>query len=413
MSSFTSLLPWHTIVFCSLIIIICVWDHIKFSAKIVSYAPSILTTIGIGATFFGLSIGLWEFDANNIQGSIPALLGGLKTAFFASATGVAAALSIKLRYRMWGLPLSQKNADVHDATIDDLVKEMIGVQQSLVGNDDSTLLSQMKLSRQDFNDRLDALKKSQHDFMEKMADNNSKALIEALEKVMRDFNTKINEQFGDNFKQLNSAVEKILGWQELYRQQMTEMIQQQTQSAENMTKATESFTTILEKTKDFQFIAENLSSLLGAINSQRNQMEQSLKSLGELLTKASGSLPEVENKIIELTQQVTNGVKTNHDEITKILRDSSLALQSAVENLRKSMSDVLQNTNQDFNSHITTITNKTKEQVAALDIALQEELTKSLDGLARQLTALSQQFVADYTPLTERLREVVSLARKT
>ena len=40
------------------------------------------------------------------------------------------------------------------------------------------------------------------DFAEKVAENNSKALVEALEEVIRDFNTKISEQFGDNFKQL-------------------------------------------------------------------------------------------------------------------------------------------------------------------------------------------------------------------
>jgi len=41
-----------------------------------------------------------------------------------------------------------------------------------------------------------------------MAENNSKALIEALQEVIRDFNAKINEQFGENFKQLNEAVGK-------------------------------------------------------------------------------------------------------------------------------------------------------------------------------------------------------------
>ena len=56
-----------------------------------------------------------------------------------------------------------------------------------------------------------------------MADNNTKALIEALESVMRDFNAKINEQFGDNFKQLNEAVGRINDWQEQYRQQMDEL----------------------------------------------------------------------------------------------------------------------------------------------------------------------------------------------
>ena len=43
-----------------------------------------------------------------------------------------------------------------------------------------------------------------------MADGNSKALISALQDVIRDFNVKISEQFGDNFKQLNVAVGRLL-----------------------------------------------------------------------------------------------------------------------------------------------------------------------------------------------------------
>ncbi|WP_166484973.1 hypothetical protein [Nitrosomonas eutropha] len=45
------------------------------------YDPTILTTTGIFATFFGIALGLADFDAANIQASIPALLAGLKTAF--------------------------------------------------------------------------------------------------------------------------------------------------------------------------------------------------------------------------------------------------------------------------------------------------------------------------------------------
>jgi translation initiation factor 2 alpha subunit (eIF-2alpha) len=72
--------------------------------------------------------------------------------------------------------------------------------------------------RVDLVDQTQDLNKSFKEFADKVAENNSKALIEALEGVMRDFNTKINEQFGDNFKQLNQAVGNMLVWQENYKQ---------------------------------------------------------------------------------------------------------------------------------------------------------------------------------------------------
>jgi hypothetical protein len=37
-------------------------------------APAILTTIAILGTFFGIAVGLLDFDANNVQKSIPSLI---------------------------------------------------------------------------------------------------------------------------------------------------------------------------------------------------------------------------------------------------------------------------------------------------------------------------------------------------
>ena len=67
--------------------------------------------------------------------------------------------------------------------------------------------------------------------------------------------------------------------------------------------------------------------------------------------------------------------------------------------------------NQDFNKQMGELAAKTKEQVAVLDAALAEELKKSLESLGRQLAALSEKFVSDYKPLTDKLAQVVNLAR--
>jgi hypothetical protein len=54
---------------------------------------------------------------------------------------------------------------------------------------------------------------------------------------------------------------------------------------------------------------------------------------------------------------------------------------------------------------------KTKEQISNLDAALTEELKKSLESLGRQLAALSERFVSDYAPLTDKLRRIVEMAK--
>lgn len=50
--------------------------------------PPFFTTIGIFGTFLGIATGLYLFDVQDIENSIPVLLGGLKTAFIASIFGI-------------------------------------------------------------------------------------------------------------------------------------------------------------------------------------------------------------------------------------------------------------------------------------------------------------------------------------
>jgi translation initiation factor 2 alpha subunit (eIF-2alpha) len=42
-------------------------------------------------------------------------------------------------------------------------------------------------------------------------------IIKALQDVIKDFNNNLTEQFGDNFKQLNEAVLKMIEWQSTYK----------------------------------------------------------------------------------------------------------------------------------------------------------------------------------------------------
>jgi hypothetical protein len=440
---------------------------LTYNEHTVHEGPSIFTTAGIFFTFLGIAEGLYVFNPEKIDASIPALLDGLKTAFIASVVGVGAALSIKLRYAVFGVKRSnQAGAPAEGATIDDLYSQLVGVQQSLVGADESSLISQLKLSRQDTNDRLDALIKSQTTFLQRLAENNSKALITALQEVIRDFNVKITDQFGDNFKQLNEAVGAMLEWQAQYREQISEMIGQQSRAAENMEVATARYESLVSNAEGFSLVSRNLGELLEELVRQREQIALSLEGLGKLLESTSDGLPKIETKVMQLTEQVTfgvkhnqeemtkvlrdsaatlhssvadtrnlllettqsantqlnnhmrdladkvtSGVKQNQDEMTKVLRDSAVTLQSGVADIRNLLLETTQSANTQFNDHLRDLADKTNEQIVKLDTALEHELSKSISSLGKQLTALSKQFVEDYAPLTDRLRAIVQIGR--
>lgn len=92
---------------------------------------------------------------------------------------------------------------------------------------------------------------------------------------MRDFNAKINEQLGDNFEQLNSPIERILVWQEAYRRQMSEMIDQQRATGENMCIAASRYSELVQQTERFSDTATGLRTLLTTLENQRELFSRS------------------------------------------------------------------------------------------------------------------------------------------
>src|SRR4051812_14857975 len=100
--AFYNNLPAIRLGFLGLIGIITLFFHVFFSEKTVESGPTILTTTGIFATFLGIALGLYDFDVANVQASVPSLLNGMKTAFWASVAGVGGALTLKYRHYAFG-----------------------------------------------------------------------------------------------------------------------------------------------------------------------------------------------------------------------------------------------------------------------------------------------------------------------
>jgi DNA anti-recombination protein RmuC len=109
----------------------------------------------------------------------------------------------------------------------------------------------------------------------------------------------------------------------------------------------------------------------------------------------------------DAVEQIKNGLTEQQAGLSKALSDNVVLIRNSIQAVNQDLSRV----NQDFNKQIADLTAKTKEQVSVLDAALAEELKKSLESLGRQLAALSEKFVSDYGPLTDKLAQVVGLAR--
>jgi uncharacterized protein YoxC len=93
-------------------------------------------------------------------------------------------------------------------TIDDVASLLGDLNRSLAGDEEATVLSQLLLSRQDSNERLDNLKRSFDELAKQIDKTNSQTLIESSKEILRDLNTNINEPIDEKSEKLNQVVEK-------------------------------------------------------------------------------------------------------------------------------------------------------------------------------------------------------------
>jgi CII-binding regulator of phage lambda lysogenization HflD len=336
-----------------IISLIAIVFHVRWTRRNTALGPTFLTTLGIFFCFIGIAWGLLNFDASDIRYSIPRLLEGIRTSFWASVAGIFWALTIKARVAVWGdAKLSVRAAGQPGATLSDVTEHLARLSEALAGKEDSTLLGQIKLLRSDSNYRLDRLNTTFESYSAKIAEANSRALMQALQSVVRDFNSQINDQFGDNFKHLNAAVEKLVTWQSHYEQQLASLIAQETETRKSMTEAAGRFTEMVKRTSEFTEIVGSLKKLLVGLNTEKEQLNFSLSLLGELINHAAKNLPTLDQNIRALTQQIEQGVKANQEAMTAILRNTAQAVQAHNQQLTGLLSSAIAASNKELSESL-------------------------------------------------------------
>ncbi|MBE8717209.1 hypothetical protein [Cellvibrio polysaccharolyticus] len=343
------------------------------ASSFVLYTPTLLTSIGILGTFAGIIVGLLGFDPNNIDGSISMLLGGLKTAFITSLVGMTLSIIFKsLLSSKWG------NKKIGDTETPDNIstkdfflvmqqqaEAIISLKKIIGDNDESSLMSQLKILRADAgenhkkmheqiilsNEKLGGISKniisnseSFHlfedklwikfqDFADMLSKSATEQVIEALKQVIQDFNNNLIEQFGQNFKELNSAVRELVNWQENYKHQLAEMMLQYNQGVEAITLTKASVVTISEETKSIPASMKELKEVIEVNQHQISELDRHLVAFKDVRDKAVEAVPEIKAQV----QMAIQGAQTASTELARGITESADQYRDAVDQTRAAL----------------------------------------------------------------------------
>jgi len=384
-----------------------------YSAHTANYTPSILTSIGIFGTFLGVALGLAEFDTGSIQSSVPALLEGLKTAFWTSIAGLLGALTIKFRYAVASMRVRAHREAKQTATMDDLAWHLERISNHLATEESEPVSSLLKQQHDAQMAQQKQLESTIRNYQADMTEANQQALQQAIGHVMREFNTRIEEQYGENFRQLNQAVGQMVTWQKEHRESIEALVESNRQSAESAKLGAESFERLIQQTRSFTSVAEDMEALLSTLQTQSENLREYLSTFSNLVVDAQQGLPQLETRILQLTEGMQQLVETQGKQMRTLLEGSATDIRDTVKNVSDVLLEGTERAQQNMGAQLTQLLERNDKQMQQMDQALEAELNRAMKSFGYQLTALSEKFVNDYTPLTDKLHDLVRLAEQS
>ena len=269
----------------------------------------IATLLGIGGTFLGIIIALSGIDFRNFVASVPDLLNGIYPAFFSSLTGVGVSVWVYVHPSFWG----QR-------------KEFVEDERDI----DFQMLQEMKNLNETIALKIDGMKESFDAFAEKMSENN----IKALEEVVRDFNTKLQEQFGENFKQLNEAVGKLLTWQENYSETIETNQSELGRVLETLLSSRESMEVSAGAMEKIAESADSLKENAAALNIQLGELRDTTGAISEFARQLDGAPERIEGSMNRITKESLESLGQNLKAISEALVQDWKQVQQIIEMAR-------------------------------------------------------------------------------
>lgn len=360
--------------------------------------PRTASIAGVLGTFVGITWGLLNFDSSPeaMQNSVTNLLGGMTTAFFTSIIGMGMSLWLKNEQANAQKKFSKNNFVKTDATIADLIQYL---RQA-----DAEKSAQIKHLEEILQANNENVIRALEDFGKNLSENNAEIFIDALNKTMIDFNRKLTEQFGSNFKQLNIAVGRLLTWQENYKVTIERITENLQKTIKGIDALKNSVAQIEKSAASITKSSEQILNLIVTANTYEQKLRQVLSEIQSVSKNTSESVEG-------LTKSMCHSIDNANEMTQRISAMTNTALNRITDTTNQTIAS-MQKMSDDLSNESFKITSETVVKMQKMMEANDKNFKDSLETLGKAMLQISNKFAQDYTPLADRLREIVRIAEQ-
>lgn len=354
-------------------------DHKSLKENLHVDQKSVIVSIGVLGTFIGIFIGLWEFDTNSIDKSVPLLLEGLKLAFATSIGGMTISVVLSTMQRDKVIGGSDElstlvSMDKKLSGLDEMNEQVKGLRLE-IRDEQKTTRTQIekavdsisKLAAEDsinnfrievheeqlkgrtfleeqFTATNDALEKA----IEVLSKGATEEIIKALENVIADFNKNLVDQFGDNFKQLNEAVLNLVKWQEQFKDIVEKDHGLLVEIRGSLDDSGSVMKEIASRNDDVRKVYEQLQSIINTYDVQVSSLNKQLEEYGNLGEKATEAFGVLSNGF----EKVQSGMGEQSEAIAQLTKDISTQLPKSLGELENTLVGLTDQFGKDYKSFL-------------------------------------------------------------
>ncbi len=338
--------------------------------RFIELLPSLISTFGVLGTFWGITIGLQNFDTEHISEAIPDLLDGMRTAFFTSLAGMVCSMILSTLVNALFDKLEKGASDINIAAgqITQAVNQMC---QTIVQNTQQQTTVQSAFYNT-VNQTLVQMVQTQA-----LLQNNTTQLLSLQSAINADT------------QNINGAVSRMLTLQTAEATDIQELVAEGKNTNDLLKTAKDNVSTITESTTETNRNVGEITSTVERLASVQNEISGEVKGFSD---KLHGEVVEIEENM-EKTNQL---LEAKFDEFTELLKKSNT----------EALVEVMKKVTEEFNSQMSELINKlVQENFEQLNKSVEQlntwqiENKEMIQSLTEQYKSMEKDFEATSTTL--------------
>lgn len=353
-------------------------DTLIKNRRLVESFPTIVSTLGVLGTFFGITMGLVAFDSTDLDNSIPGLLDGLKTAFFTSLAGMIGSMILN--------GIINRKQDERDGGVSDI--------NQAAGTICKAVEEMSKLNRENI-ERLAQQMEAQE------ADRKAfyRTMGAVMDKISKETQPQIAAAVGtlaEQQKSISSAIDSLVILQRSQESTISESLGSMIASIGKLEEATDTQTTAIssvakstDEISEYTHHTGEILDILSGMSGTQDEMNEQVQKLKDIL---DAEVEQIEHSMVKTNDLL----ERKFNEFTELLKKSNT----------EALVEVMKNVTAEFQKQMNALINKLiQENFDQLNQSVeklnqwQQENKEMISSLTRQYKEMSSNFEATSTSL--------------